>query len=105
MNLEGYIELSKASAHKVTIAGCDHYLNKKINHNVYNVLKDKDLNEQDRIHKSLMCLICNEDGELIFDIDDTKHLEIVKNMDIDVKTVLMSKALDMLGGGEASKKK
>lgn len=87
-----YAKMVKASSIKVEHEGVNHYINGKMNADVYDVMKDESLSTHDKTMRLLTCVICNKDGVRLFDVNNANHLNLVRSLDMGLQSSLILQA-------------
>ena len=72
------------------------YITSEINSDMYDVMKNTELKESDRIDRLLLSALCNENGIRIFDNNNEMHLNIVRSFTLELKTKLLIRAKECM---------
>ncbi len=91
MELSDYTKILEANAILVEYEGKKHYINGKMNGDVINVMSNPDIAVQDKQFQMLACVICNESGVRLFNVNNEDHVNIVRSFPVDLQTALILK--------------
>lgn len=92
MELSDYENILSGAAIPVECDGKTHYINGEMNSDVFNVMSDDKISNQEKTLRLIACVVCNEKGVRIFDASNKQHLAMVKSFSMPLQTALITKA-------------
>lgn len=92
MKFSDYTKILEVNAVLVEYNGEKHYINGKMNADVYDVMKNQEMTAQDKTVRLLACVICDESGVRIFDANNDDHINIVRSFPMGLQTTLIMTA-------------
>ena len=106
MELSDYENILSGAAIPVECDGETHYINGEMNSDVFTVMSGKDSSNQEKTLRLIACVVCNEKGVRIFDVNNKQHLAMVKSFGMPLQTALITKAQEkFFPNADDSKKK
>jgi len=92
MNLESYKEIIKSEVRRIEVAGKTHYfkLPGYLDVDLFSVMKDESLEQPIKMLHCLAAVICDEDGQRVFDISDEEHCKIIKALPNELQIALIN---------------
>ncbi len=105
MELSDYENILSGAAIPVECDGKTHYINGEMNADVFNVMSDKETNHQERSLRLITCVVCNEKGVRIFDVNNKQHISMVRSFGIPLQTAFITVAMAKFYPVPSSKKK
>lgn len=97
MNIEDYKKINAEGVETIPVNGIDHHMRVSgvLDCDLLALMQDEDIKQNEKMVKFLCGVLCNAEGERIFDPENKEHFEIVKTLPIDVQTPLILKAQDI----------
>ena len=92
MELSDYENILSGAAIPVECDGKKHYITGEMNADVFNVMSDKESSNQEKTLRLIACVVCNEKGIRIFDVNNKQHISMVKSFAMPLQTALITKA-------------
>ena len=89
MNIDDYKTILEANSILVEFEGSKHYINGEMNADVYDVMRNETITTQEKTLKLLACVICNESGVRLFDVNNIDHVNIVRSFPMGLQTTLV----------------
>jgi len=90
MNIDDYKKINADCIKTIPINGQNHYLRIGgiLDFDLLSLMQDDAINGSERMIKFLCCMICDKDGQRVFESDNKDHYEIVKKLPHDVQNGL-----------------
>lgn len=92
MELSDYENILSGAAIPVECDGEKHYITGEMNADLFNVMSDKESSNHEKTLRMLACVVCNEKGVRIFDVNNKQHISMVKSFGMPLQTALVTKA-------------
>ena len=96
-SIEDFESIVKAKLRSIEVDGNKYYyqMPKFLNVNIIDIMQDDKISENERMIKLIATMVCNSDGITIFDSDNQKHRNIIKNLPNDVQIKLIEVASNL----------
>jgi len=97
MNIEDYKNINAEGVETISVNGKDHHMRISgvLDCDLLALMQDDDIKQNVKMVKFLCGVLCNAQGERIFDPENKEHFDIVKTLPIDVQTPLILRAQDI----------
>ena len=96
MNIDDYKKINADCIKTIPINGQDHHLRigGVLDFDLLSLMQDDTIDGSERMIKFLCRMICDKDGQRIFESDNKEHYEIVKKLPHDVQNELTTHVQD-----------
>jgi len=90
MNIDDYKKINEDCIKTIPINGKNHYLRigGVLDFDLLSLMQDDKIDGNDRMIKFLCRMICDENGERVFESDNKEHYKIVQKLPHDVQNIL-----------------
>jgi hypothetical protein len=103
MNLEAYKNIIKDEVRSVEVAGKIHYYRVPgyLDIDLFSIMKDEKLKNNEKEIHILAALICDEDGHRVFDSNNEEHMQIISSFPNSLITPLITAVHESFFPGES----